>query len=163
MIVVRRARTIEIQSVAIKFADSFRELHSDICRQRKVLHPSEYDQFDFQWGLAPTGEYIRVRTVTDWFSRMFSSHLRENAFRSRTAETIIRNEMDYVQDVAKEKVEKLKYASDADISLEIMHLFVLDLLGRDTSAAKIFVSKSEEDFRHVMVVSHTTKHGFGLF
>jgi hypothetical protein len=56
--------------------------------------------------------------------------------------------------------------------MEILHLFVLDLLGRsavtfplsttltchrDTPAAKIFRMKSEEDFRHSMVVTKLFK------
>ncbi len=36
-------------------------------------------------------------------------------------------------------------------------MFVLDLLGRDTPVAKIFLVKSEEDFRHSMVISNTMK------
>jgi hypothetical protein len=38
-----------------------------------------------------------------------------------------------------------------------MHLFILDLLGRDTRAAQIFRSKTEEDFRHTQVVTRSTK------
>ena len=41
--------------------------------------------------------------------------------------------------------------------MEILHYFVLDLLGRDTPAAKIFATKSEHDFRYSMVVSRVAK------
>ena len=46
---------------------------------------------------------------------------------------------------SEEKIAKLRTATDDHIGLEIIHLFVLDLLGRDTPAAKIFRYKSEEE------------------
>ena len=44
------------------------------------------------------------------------------------------------------KVEKLRFATDIHCGLEILHTFVLDLLGRGTPAAKIFLTKSEEEY-----------------
>lgn len=36
--------------------------------------------------------------------------------------------------------------------MEILHEFILDLLGRDTPAAKIYEAKSEGDFHYIKVV-----------
>jgi len=55
------------------------------------------------------------------------------------------------------KIEKLKIATDEHLGLELLHLFIRDLLGRHTPAAHIFTNKSEEDFRHSQVVTQRTK------
>lgn len=60
----------------------------------------------------------------------------------RSAEDSLRNEMKFVQRETKSKLEKLLVAPDSQIGLELLHLFVLDILGRDTPAAKIFMTKS---------------------
>ena len=48
--------------------------------------------------------------------------------------------------------EKLADAADVHIGLELIHLFILDLLGRSTPAAKIFLNKASSEFRHVAVM-----------
>lgn len=60
----------------------------------------------------------------------------------RNAEDSLRKEMKLVLKETKQKLEKLLVASDSQIGLELLHMFVLDILGRDTPAAKIFMSKS---------------------
>jgi hypothetical protein len=52
---------------------------------------------------------------------------------------------------------KLAQSRDAHIGLEIMHLFIIDLLGRDTATAKIFKQKTEENFRHTFTVTPLAK------
>ena len=54
--------------------------------------------------------------------------------------------MDAVRRETLKKVEKLRFATDIHCGLEILHTFVLDLLGRGTPAAKIFLTKSEEEY-----------------
>ena len=66
-------------------------------------------------------------------------------------------ELKLVEKESKEKVEKLRFATDAHAGLEILHLFILDMLGRDTAVARIFESKASEDFKHSQVVSRKTK------
>lgn len=61
-----------------------------------------------------------------------------------TAE-LIKKEINYVLNETKEKQKKLRFATDIQIGLEILHLFVLDLLGRHTPAAKIFLQKTETE------------------
>jgi hypothetical protein len=50
---------------------------------------------------------------------------------------------------------------DNNIGIEILTLFVLDLLGRDTPAAKIYLQKISEDFKATRLVSNAYK-GFIL-
>lgn len=81
----------------------------------------------------PTGEFFRNHNTLGCFSQ------------ANSAETLIRSEMDAVRKETLKKVEKLRFASDIHCGLEILHTFVLDLLGRGTPAAKIFLTKSEEE------------------
>ena len=73
------------------------------------------------------------------------------------ADTLIRKELKVVEREAKAKTKKLAVATDSHTGLEILHLFILDLLGRETSAAQIFRSKTEEDFSHTKVVTRIAK------
>jgi hypothetical protein len=50
-----------------------------------------------------------------------------------------------VRSESEKKIQKLKVAHDAHIGLELLHTFILDLLGRNTPVAKIFETKSEEE------------------
>ena len=93
----------------------------------------------------PTGEFSRQRQHLLCLER------------NRSAEDIIMAEIKHVRQVVQAKYEKLRFASDVQAGVEILHLFVLDLLGRDTPVAKIFLTKSEQDFRHSMVVSRWIK------
>jgi hypothetical protein len=93
----------------------------------------------------PTGEFSRQR------QKLLCIEM------NKSTEELIIAEIQHVRDVANEKYEKLQFASDVHTGVEILHLFVLDLLGRDTPVAKIFLTKSEEDFRHSMVVSRWVK------
>ncbi len=65
--------------------------------------------------------------------------------RPRTVESVIFEEVQYAMSESMSKAEKLRAAEDSHIGLEMLHLFILDLLGRDSAAAKIFLSKSNEE------------------
>lgn len=162
----RRIRTIsqnqtnsllpgDFESVRVK-QDSFCDLHDDIVFQRKVLHPSEVGMFDYHWGLQEdTHSFVvmdnQKKSLVQRLCGMCST------YQCRTAETVIREEMKVVEQISQGKIEKLTFATDADIGLEIMHAFILDLLGRDTAAAKIFSAKSGSDYQFTSVVSRTMK------
>jgi hypothetical protein len=62
-----------------------------------------------------------------------------------------------VREQAKVKTAKLSLTSDAHVGVEILHLFIMDILGRKTSAAKIFETKADEDFKHTSVVTFRMK------
>ena len=87
------------------------------------------------------------------------------ATKNLDTERLIREEIKFVQEESKKKIEKLRSADDDHIGLEIMHLFVLDVLGRETKCARIFESKAGEDFNTAGVVSRRAKSlaWFGIF
>ena len=76
---------------------------------------------------------------------------------SLDTERMLRAEIKFVREESKKRIEKLKLAEDDHIGLEIMHLFVLDVLGRETAVARIFESKADEDFESTQVVTRRTK------
>ena len=57
-----------------------------------------------------------------------------------------------MQEETEKKTEKLSLASDTHAGLEILHTFVLDMLGRGSAVARIFESTAEEDFSKTQVV-----------
>jgi len=69
----------------------------------------------------------------------------------------IHEQIKIVEDEVQKKEEKLKIVTDEDTGLEILHLFIKDLLGRVTPAAKIFSSKTDEDFEHTEIVTKNAK------
>ena len=74
------------------------------------------------------------------------------------AKDLIQREIKIARETAAKKAEKLRIATDAHTGLEILHLFIMDLLGRYTPAARIFETKAEEDFKHTKVVTLRTKY-----
>ena len=133
--------------------DVFEKLKLEIMHQRRLLSNSEVEGYDNEWGLDPTGEFVR----RDGGLLCFNGE--------SNAEKNIRSELAYVDEESKKKIEKLSLADDDHTGLEILHLFVLDLLGRETNAARIFKSKTAEDFKHKHVVTRKAKAlaWFGLF
>ena len=79
----------------------------------------------------PSGEFTRERSW--WFNRY------------ATSENKIKEQLHFVAKESESRRGKLLGASDSHAGLEILHLFVVDVLGRETPAAKIFKSKSEEE------------------
>jgi hypothetical protein len=61
---------------------------------------------------------------------------------------LIKRDVDRSIQLADKKAVKLHQATADHIGLELMHQFVLDLLGHDTSAAKIFIQKVS---RHIYI------------
>jgi hypothetical protein len=59
--------------------------------------------------------------------------------------------------MADKKIEKLRSTSGTHVGLEILHLFIVDLLGRDTATAKIFRSKTDNDFKHAVIYTPFAK------
>jgi len=118
------------------------QLWIDLCdsikSQRNILSASEIIDFDHQWGIVHCNE----KQSAD--------------FSSGTKDRII-SEIDTVKQKVRKKIEKLKLATDEHTGLEIMHLLVLDTLGRDTPAAKIFEQKTAQDFKQTQMVSVTAK------
>jgi len=116
-------------------------LKNDINFQRKLLRPCEIEEFDKQWGVDPSGSFA---TQTSWLG-------------SRKSDVLIQKHMNQVNKEKNARMLKLKGLPDENKGLELLHLFVVDLLGRDTTAANIFLQKSDEDFKTVNMVSLSKK------
>lgn len=93
----------------------------------------------------PTGEFSK-----QWFGSW--------TINLGSAENSLKKEMKFVQNETKIKLEKLRTAEDSQIGLEMLHLFVLDILGRDTPAAKIFLVKSLVEY--VIIALHISHYCF---
>jgi hypothetical protein len=113
--------------------DLFGDLWVDIVEQRKLLSRSEQELFDEKWAIDPTGEFYKVQKRVG------------NGYRQLNAEDLIRAELSAVRTESQHKFQKLRFATDMHIGLELLHLFILDLLGRNSRVAKIFVTKSEQE------------------
>ena len=98
-------------------------------------------------GIDPTGEFSK----DDRYITMMCRKAHKDTVLN------IKSEIKSVKSKTTEKIEKLSFATDEHTGLEIMHLFILDLLGRETPAARIFEVKLEEDFRHTRMVTMTTR------
>ena len=124
----------------------FERLCKDINRQREVLRSSELRVFDAQWCLDDCGNFLMNRV-----DNLFSFQREENVAKK------IRFELESVRRESQKRIKSFQFATDTDIGLELLHLFVLDLLGRKTPSARIFVSKAEEDFKRTKVVTKGAK------
>mmetsp|Transcript_27237 Transcript_27237/g.37411 ORF Transcript_27237/g.37411 Transcript_27237/m.37411 type:complete len:938 (+) Transcript_27237:1783-4596(+) len=110
--------------------------------QRMVLRSSaELKYFDAQWGIESSAETLQ-----------FQPHILRKIFRV----------IDNVAMLARGKVEMLKLASNKHTGIEIIHLFIVDLLGRDTTSAKIFEQKIRDDFKRTQIVTMFAKYLAGM-
>ena len=122
------------------------ELLEKVLDTRSRLNISEIAEFDLQWSIDSEEKFIKKQ------------HLFFGCFPVEYGVTVvIEKEMQRVQQLSQLKIKKLKLATDEHAGLELLHLFVLDLLGRDTPAAQIFEQRSEEDFKRMSVVSFSAK------
>ena len=112
------------------------ELKEKIHAQRAILSGEELEIFDKQWGLDGEGNFL---TNVDMIKG------------KADIETIIEKEVRRVEHETSEDIQRLRVAVDNHLGLEILHKFILDILGRDTPAALIFSGKTEEDFKKTPV------------
>jgi hypothetical protein len=125
----------------------YERLLDAIFKQREMLSPEETANFDLQWGLE-TLNTIQEPELNALRYRPLQYHIK-----SEVSEKIRKH-----FDLMGEEYTKIKAKLDdptmtrSNKGLEILYEFILDLLGRDTPAAKIFRAKSEEDFANLVVV-----------
>ena len=144
-----RLKVSHVDDSELTIDELFDDMVVDMMEQRSNLLPDETTSFDREWGLE-NGELKYDSNV------VFDGTCCSKKQVSRVEE-VIKSELEFVQKQSHMKYDKLRTANDQQIGLEILHLFVLDLLGRDTPVAKIFLAKSEEDFRHEFVVTRQAK------
>lgn len=117
--------------------DQVTSLCDDVIYQRLLMRDQsrETQVFDAQWGLVKGGEDLEEGEAEEegyWFQ---ASALKTFHDEIRTAGT----ESDRLQKV-------LHHCSEQHAGVELLHVFMVDLLGRHTPAAKIFREKFEEEY-----------------
>jgi hypothetical protein len=156
--------------------EAFEMLREDIALQRKMLKPSELKQFDEAWGINESGDLLKFYDHGIPFIRSCSDFCYDwNLLRRETnCDSSERNpssagpshsghqyclfkEIRNIQQDCRKKVEQLKFASDEHIGLDLLHCFVLDLLGRYSAVAHIFESKSAIDFSSTQFITRRSK------
>jgi hypothetical protein len=142
----RRVKDINSSVSIISGNNTIDRLSNEISCQRRLLKASELELFDEQWGIDPTGEFATGdRSIIPCMKHKDG------------AVEIISQQIQLVEKEVQQKCEKLMIATDAHTGLEILHLFIKDLLGRSTAAARIFETKADEDFKHTEVVTRGAK------
>jgi hypothetical protein len=102
----------------------------------------ETRQFDEQWGVS---------------ARDHSGHAGQIIFITDTAARCIVAAEESASQQAVEVANYLSNYSEQHAGLEILHLFMVDLLGRETTAAKVFKEKFGAEFEHARVVVEAQK------
>jgi hypothetical protein len=127
--------------------DVFLELMLDLHHQRQRLldknDKKEQKKLESLWGVAINGDFVKKRKL--------ASHFSPNSLSD--AAGIIKKELQLVRDHTNAKVKELRSLHDALKGTAILHLFIIDLLGRDTPHAIMFGSKTDEDYRRSLVVT----------
>jgi hypothetical protein len=115
-------------------------LMQDIVHQRLLMNSSakETKIYDEQWGVLPDG--VGTYTVRPEAADCIEAAVRESSKEASRLDKALSN-------------YSLQHAG-----LEMLHLFMLDLLGRNTIAAKIFREKFGEEFGHSRVVVDKQKY-----
>ena len=132
------------------FSKAALEVHlvQSLARCRHLLPSAMLDEFDSQWGIQRKSEAILSRTQSSDLSEvLFVAGMFDKIFRS--AESVRRR--------AVSRIDILRVTTEEQKGLEIFHLFIVDVLGRDSPAAKIFESKLGEDFGETKVVKYGRK------
>jgi len=119
------------------------QLKDELNCQRKLLNSFDLEVFDRQWGIEPNLSII----TSDYDGIQFKLGVYDKIHEQIT---IVKKDV-YLKEA------KMKITTDENVGLEILHLFIKDLLGKTTPAAKIFSSKADEDFEHTKVVTRLTK------
>ena len=120
----------------------FQRLKDLISIHRISLSGKELESFDYQWGLVSDNTPSTGAQNADNQSFDFQPKVSRKIFR----------EVLSVREESKRRIFKLKLVGNEQAGLELLHLFLIDLLGRHSSAAKIFISKLGEDFKEMRVV-----------
>jgi hypothetical protein len=113
-------------------------------QRQKLLSQEDIHEFEAAWGL------------DGLLSSNQTEHLKNKIMLNAKLD-IIAHEIQSVEKESTYRIHKLAECSDEQKGVELMQLFVLDLLGRDTIAARILRAKMEEDFTDMPVVSRTVK------
>jgi hypothetical protein len=123
------------------------------------------DTFDERWNIDPTTGYFRQQDHNMGNGKTTKILPISNIVPITTRHqlvnptiTMIRNELKVVRNEIEKKTLELKnIADDEHQGMEILNVFILDLLGRDTPEANIYREKINEDYKTMRVVSKAHK------
>lgn len=135
---------------------TFAALQHDLLLQRSVLSDEQRQSFDEIWALDPvSGQFLEYR----------QRRVRWQICNKPTlfVENVVKQELRTVTALSQEISHHLVDSPDVNKGFEILELFLRDLLGRDTPAARIFACKAELDFERVTRASWITKWTAGAF
>ena len=180
--VVARNNELGLGSESMGHGNSLDVLKQEITQQRQLLveqqqlllsqhggdaslmpNPSEVSIFDSQWEWnARTSNFFNhdlhkssISSNGTCRTLLFSST--SEVGQLSTVSEVIDHEIQFVQEESKKICKELRSATDNHAGLEILQLFIRDLLGRDSPASRIFYAKSEEDYAQLPVVKYRTK------
>eukprot|EP00981_Chlorochromonas_danica_P002408 scaffold467_cov167-Ochromonas_danica.AAC.1 len=126
---------------------AFIKLRNELFFQRSLLQPTEREAFDRAWCLdGNRDDFVEIRR-RNWLWGSKVIHV----------DSLIKAELASVCEETEEVLSVLDVAPDGHKGFEILQLFIQDLLGRNTPAARIFAVKSEQDFEPVSISSWQMK------
>jgi hypothetical protein len=127
------------------------QLISDLklTRRRLLQHPENsllLTVFDKSWGIDPlTGEFYQ--RITD-----IPIH-NPKSLQIKCMEEHLLEELGSVQAMTRDLKDTFRCKSEEQAGVQLLQLFIQDLLGRDTDAAKIFRVKVKEDYATLYIVA----------
>ena len=138
---------------------SFTSFRAQFLQQNKQLHTSTRKTFQDHWGFDPvTQTWGEAKCAGETDQRRLKCL--PNGIFNRikiNREHVLAKSIENVRTEAQKQAKRLHLATDMQIGLEILHYFIIDLLGRNSPAARIFNSMVDEDFKHSIVVTRFSK------
>eukprot|EP01039_Chlorochromonas_danica_P009884 gene9884-10931_t len=139
--------------------DSLEALRKDLMAQSLLLEDDSESQSKFHqlWGLdARSHTFLESKTI--WKTRSYFFLCRKQQKKVIDISRLVKEEVEGVAKSAAEMKEELeRLSSEAERGFEILQMLVMDLLGRDSAAARIFAIKSELEHERVNATSWGTK------
>ena len=105
----------------------------EIKYQRNLLKDDEINNFDLQWGIDSSGKM------------------------NKNIENTLYKEIEDVKLQSENIIVKFNDSTNDQNGLQLLHIFIMDILGRGTKASRIFEKKSEEDYKTANAVSEKVK------
>jgi hypothetical protein len=138
--IVRNAEPVVVPAAALGVGDAALLLQ-DIAAQRALMNDGTdiVRQYDAQWGVMTTSSSGRYEVS------------------AAAAQTIADTVQEATAEAARLDAELSNYSVE-HAGLEILFLFMMDLLGRTTPAAKVFREKFGQEFSHSRVVIQAQKY-----
>lgn len=105
---------------------SFKEFHSRLLKQCEQLEGIEKQEFLQRWGLWNESHGDVSSGMSSMFRNIFSS---KRSGQDCSRKELLEKALAEVTEFSEDKIRELQIATDVQIGLEIMHCFIIDLLG----------------------------------